>query len=100
MRVAELDGAVIGFLVLLDRIDAECELDGLFVEPEQMRGGVGRRLMKEAVRMALEPGAARIVVVANPQAIAFYEKVGFSVVGGSRTRFGPAPRMALKVARH
>ena len=97
VRVAERDGAVIGFLALLERVDDECELDGLFVEPEQMRGGVGRRLVKEAVRMASERGAERIVVVANPQAIAFYEAVGFSVVGEWQTRFGPAPRMTLNV---
>jgi predicted N-acetyltransferase YhbS len=98
VRVAEQDGAVIGFLVLLDCVDAECELDGLFVEPDRMRGGVGRRLVQEAARMASERGAARIVVIANPQATAFYEQVGFSVVGESQTRFGPAPRMSLNVA--
>ena len=97
VHVAEQDGVVIGFLVLLECVDGECELDGLFVEPERMRVGVGRRLVKEAVRMASERGADRIVVVANPQATAFYADVGFSVVGESQTRFGPAPRMALKV---
>jgi hypothetical protein len=37
----------------------------------------------------------RIEVVANPQAVAFYEAVGFVEDGEAQTRFGPAPRMSL-----
>jgi ribosomal protein S18 acetylase RimI-like enzyme len=97
VRVAERDGELLGFLVLLERDGDGCELDGLFVEPERMRGGVGRRLVDEAARMARERGAARIDVVANPQAVAFYEAVGFTTVGEAPTRFGPAPRMSLRI---
>jgi predicted N-acetyltransferase YhbS len=63
-----------------------CELNGLFLEPDRMRGGIGRRLVDEAVRMARTRGAARVVVVANPQATAFYEAVGFTTGGESQTR--------------
>jgi N-acetylglutamate synthase-like GNAT family acetyltransferase len=100
VRVAERDGNVVGFLALLGRAGDACELDGLFVEPEAMRGGVGRRLVEEAVRMARERGAARIEVVANPQALEFYGAVGFEKTGEEPTRFGPAPRMALAVTGH
>jgi GNAT superfamily N-acetyltransferase len=95
VRVAEQDGALVGFAVLLDRSGDACELDGLFVEPEQMRGGVGRTLVDDAIRIARERGAMRIEVVANPQAVAFYEAVGFVENGEAQTRFGPAPRMSL-----
>jgi predicted N-acetyltransferase YhbS len=98
VRVAEVDGEVVGFVVLFERVEDGCELDGLFVEPERMRGGVGRALVREAVRMARERGAAHIDVVANPQAVAFYEAVGFTTVSESQTRFGPAPRMSLALA--
>jgi predicted N-acetyltransferase YhbS len=98
VRVAERDGVVVGFVVLLDRSGDACELDGLFVEPEQMRAGVGRELVDDASRIARERGATRIDVVANPQAVAFYEAVGFVPVGKAETRFGPAPRMSLSVA--
>ena len=40
-------------------------------------------------------GATRLDVVANPQAVAFYEAVGFQPAGDAQTRFGPAPRMSL-----
>jgi GNAT superfamily N-acetyltransferase len=97
VRVAEQDGAVVGFAVLLERSADACELDGLFVEPDRMRAGVGRRLVEDAKRIARERGATRMDVVANPQAVAFYEAVGFNLVGETQTRFGPAPRMSLSI---
>ena len=81
VRVAERDARIVGFSVLLDSVDEACELDGVFVEPHQMR-----------------TGALRIEVDANPQALAFYEAVGFLTTGVARTRFGNAPRMALEIA--
>lgn len=97
VRVAEGNGAVVGFAVLLERAGDACELDGLFVEPEWMRTGIGRRLVDDALRIARERGATRIDVDANPQAVAFYEAVGFLPAGEAQTRFGPAPRMSLPV---
>ena len=94
VRVAERDGVVVGFAVLLEAVGGTCELDGLFVEPGRMRTGVGRLLVEDATRIARERGAASIEVVANPQAVAFYEAVGFVPVGEAETRFGPAPRMS------
>jgi N-acetylglutamate synthase-like GNAT family acetyltransferase len=97
VRVAEQDGVVVGFSALLERRGDACELDGLFVEPGRMRTGIGRRLLEDAQRTARERGATRIEVVANPQAVAFYEAVGFIRSGEAQTRFGPAPRMSLTV---
>jgi N-acetylglutamate synthase-like GNAT family acetyltransferase len=98
VRVAEQDGVLIGFSVLLEPSGDACELDGLFVEPDRMRGGVGRRLVEDATRLARERGATRIDVVANPQALSFYEAAGFRPAGEAQTRFGRAPRMSLPVA--
>lgn len=95
VRVAEQDGVIVGFASLLAPRGGGCELDGLFVEPERMRHGVGRRLVDDARRIARKRGATRIDVVANPQALAFYQRVGFTTSGEARTRFGMAPRMSL-----
>jgi GNAT superfamily N-acetyltransferase len=95
VRVAERDGAVVGFAVLLGPVAGGCELDGLFVEPDRMRGGVGRGLIDDGRRLARERGATRIDVTANPQALAFYERLGFISSGRAATRFGTAPRMSL-----
>jgi GNAT superfamily N-acetyltransferase len=97
VRVAELDGLPVGFTVLLEPADGACELDGLFVEPEHMRRGIGRQLVEDVARIARSNGARRIDVVANQQALEFYGRVGFVVVGEAQTRFGPAPRMSLSL---
>jgi GNAT superfamily N-acetyltransferase len=95
VRIAEKDGRIAGFSALLPLDAGGCELDALFVEPDLMRGGVGSALIEDARRIAHERGAERIDVVANPQAIAFYERVGFTTCGREDTRFGSAPRMTL-----
>jgi N-acetylglutamate synthase-like GNAT family acetyltransferase len=95
VRIAEQHGAIVGFAVLLERSGDACELDGLFVEPDRMRSGIGGRLVDDAKRLARERGATRIDVVANPQAVAFYTAVGFQPAGQAQTRFGPAPRMSV-----
>jgi hypothetical protein len=38
-------------------------------------------------------------VIANPNALGFYERVGFEVTGQASTRFGDAPRMTLDLSR-
>lgn len=90
--VAELDGRVAGFAaVLID--DDHAELDGLFVEPELWRQGIGAALVDVAVHEARRQGLA-MMVVASPTARLFYEKCGFTVEGEAQTRFGPALRMS------
>jgi len=97
VRVAEQDGAIVGFSALLDPGSGACELDALFVEPDWMGTGVGRRLIDDARRIAREHGATRIDVIANPQAVAFYDRLGFTTSGWAETRFGIAPRMSLRL---
>jgi GNAT superfamily N-acetyltransferase len=91
--VAEVDGAIAGFAVILDEGN-RTELDGLFVEPERWRQGIGTALVNEAVHLARDRGLSLITVVANPAAQGFYERCGFRVEGEAQTRFGPALRMS------
>jgi GNAT superfamily N-acetyltransferase len=97
VRVAECGREVVGFAVLFRPARGACELDGLFVEPGRMGSGVGRALIEDAARIARERGATRIEVVANPEAVGFYERVGFTGGAEVATRFGPARRMHLCV---
>lgn len=90
--VAEQDDRVAGFaVVLID--DDRAELDGLFVEPELWRKGIGAALVDVAVHEARRQGLA-MMVIANPSARLFYERCGFTVEGEAETRFGPALRMS------
>jgi len=93
VRVATaVDGAPLGFSVVIPRAGGIHELDGLFVEPAHMHRGVGRALVADAVARALAAGADQLQVTAGP-AVGFYEKVAFHAVAATRTRFGPAIRM-------
>lgn len=90
--VAEMGNRPVGFVaVLMD--DDLVELDGLFVEPEHWRKGIGSSLVNVAVHEARKYGLA-MTVIANPAAREFYEKCGFAVEGEAQTRFGPALRMS------
>ena len=96
VRVAADDaGRRIGFSVLFDVRDGGCELDGLFVEPNAWRSGIGRALVADCRERAVRRGAARIDVIANPRAEGFYERVGFVLGETVPTRFKPARRMHL-----
>jgi GNAT superfamily N-acetyltransferase len=87
--VAEVDGRTVGFAAL-----EGAELDGLFVEPDLWRSGIGRTLVEAAVHEARRRGLSLVTVVANPAALDFYLKCGFAVEGEAQTRFGPAIRMS------
>jgi GNAT superfamily N-acetyltransferase len=91
VRVAvSQDDRVLGFAVVLDE-----ELDGLFVEPDAMRGGIGRLLVEDAAARGRAAGLSALHVTGNPNAREFYERVGFVVTGEVPTRFGPGVRMRL-----
>jgi GNAT superfamily N-acetyltransferase len=90
--VAELGDRLVGFAAVL--IDGDsAELDGLFVEPDLWRQGIGASLVNVAVHNARIQGLT-MMVIANPSARGFYEKCGFALEGEAETRFGPALRMS------
>jgi GNAT superfamily N-acetyltransferase len=95
--VAERNGEILGFSVVLIRSDGQAELDGLFVEPAAWKQGIGRRLIDEAERLAARDGAEWLYVVANPKARGFYDARGFELAGSEQTRFGPAHAMRKRL---
>ena len=86
--VAELDGEVAGFAALVGG-----ELDGLFVEPDLWRRGIGRALVNAAAHEARRKGLT-LTVIANPGVRLFYESCGLTIEGETQTRFGPALKMS------
>jgi GNAT superfamily N-acetyltransferase len=92
------DETPLRFLVTIPRREAIHELDGLFVEAGQMRRGVGRALVEDAVARAADNAAVRLEVTAGP-AQAFYERVGCTVIGDAQTRFGPAVPIQRELRR-
>jgi GNAT superfamily N-acetyltransferase len=52
------------------------DLDALFVDPPAIGGGAGRALFEAAVLLARRQGARRMTILADPNAAAFYERMG------------------------
>jgi GNAT superfamily N-acetyltransferase len=97
-RVATVgDGSVVGFATTRPTDPGVLELDDLFVDPDAMRKGVARELIRRIATEAEREDVARIDVTANLHAGGFYDAVGF--VAGHRvdTEFGPGQRMHLDV---
>ena len=90
------DRKVVGFATGRRLQNGVLELEDLFVDPDWMRRGVGRRLVEDVVAVAKRRGIDRIEVTANPHADAFYRSVGFVHIGEAETEFGPAARMVLR----
>jgi GNAT superfamily N-acetyltransferase len=71
---------------------ARVVLDNLWVTPEQIGKGIGRRACEYVFRLAPERGWAEVWVIPDPPAEGFYGKLGFSDTGErvpSRVPGGP-----------
>ena len=99
VRVACAPDRVLGFSVTVPSADGDGpdELDGLFVEPDLWRAGIGRALIADVAARAVRRGVTVIEVTANPRALDFYRAVGFRALQNVPTRFGPGLRMRLLV---
>jgi GNAT superfamily N-acetyltransferase len=85
--LAEVDSRAIGYLVhyrgvWMDDMAPCLHIADLFVRPDDHRQGVGRALMQAARHIASDAGAAHMFWTVwrdNPQAKAFYERLGAEV---------------------
>lgn len=66
---------VIGMACVLPEGDT-ADLDALFIDPPAIGGGAGRALFDAAVVLARRQGAQRMTILADPNAAAFYERMG------------------------
>jgi GNAT superfamily N-acetyltransferase len=96
--VAENGESILGFSAVLDRDDGQTELDGLFVDPDLWRSGVGRLLVQRAMDYGRANGAEWLNVVGNPHAEGFYEACGFVTYGSWETEFGPGLLMRVPLS--
>jgi len=78
--VGESNGQPIGFHALVEET-ASWRLEHLWVLPEQMRHGLGRRLFAHAAAYAAERGALSLTIDADPNAEPFYRRMGAIRIG-------------------
>ncbi len=79
--VIETQGRVVGFYALRDLGGGEADLDYLFVEPDAIGGGCGKRLWQHTVATARQLGFNRLRIEADPNAEAFYLVMGAQRIG-------------------
>ena len=82
----------IGFYSL-HRDDEILWLDNLWVLPDFMRQGIGKKLFRHAVERSRVLDVPILKIEADPNAQSFYEKMGAYKVGESRNQVDDQPRI-------
>jgi ribosomal-protein-alanine N-acetyltransferase len=93
--VAELNGVVIGFLVLLPLPPGEAEVLNIAVSPDFQRRGVGRALLNRASPRTLHLEVRE----SNAAARAFYQSLGFQETGRRRAYYQHPSEDAILLSR-
>jgi [ribosomal protein S18]-alanine N-acetyltransferase len=82
-RVAELDGAMIGYAVLMPALD-EAHLLNIGIAAAHQCKGIGSDLLERMMAIARESGMRRVLLEVRPSnvaALALYRKGGFREIG-------------------
>lgn len=79
--VAEMNGSISGFYALERLADQQFELEALFVKPEAVGRGVGRALIKHAIRSVAERDGKSLLIQGDPNAESFYLAAGAEKIG-------------------
>jgi GNAT superfamily N-acetyltransferase len=88
---ASVNDEVAGFYALIGS-GAKVTLDHLWVMPSQIGAGIGRQLFNHAVEVARQLGATELEIEADPNAVAFYERMGATRVGENVYTLEDQPR--------
>lgn len=91
--VYEEAGRVLGYHALLYK-EPHWYLDKLFVEPDRIGTGLGKRLWRHAVATARELGIPELRLDADPNAAPFYRAMGCEWIGEEVTTW-PGWRLQL-----
>jgi len=100
VAVVESGSGVAG-VVQLKVVAAEADLLKLFVEPRELRRGLGSFLFGWAIEQAKSRGAARLLIDSDPDAALFYRGLGAYDVGVAPSGSIPGrmlPRLAFDLA--
>lgn len=89
--VAELQHTPIAFYTLLER-DGVAWIENLWVSPEWIGKGVGKRLFLHAREAASQRGFQALQLEADPNAVGFYSHMGMKQVGEQRSEIEGRPR--------
>jgi N-acetylglutamate synthase-like GNAT family acetyltransferase len=89
--LAEKEDQIVGFYALIVA-QAKAELDHLWVAPAHIGTGVGKELFIHAMRTAAGKDVAEVEILADPNAEAFYKKMGAYRIGENVSEIDGQPR--------
>lgn len=90
--VVEQDGLPIAFTTVQER-DENFWIGDMWVLPEYMGKGVGRKLFTYALAIARQRGHKTLLLEADPNAVGFYEKMGLRIIGERQYELDGQPRI-------
>ena len=93
--VFEEAGRIVGFYKLRLHEADEAELVDLFVEPDAIGHGYGKRLWRHAVGTARQLGARHMTFQSEPHAEGFYQAMGAERIGMSESTVFPGRMLPL-----
>jgi len=79
------NNTIIGYYSFYELSQSEVKLENLFVEPESIGKGIGKRLMADLIKRLKNSAYKKIILDADPNAENFYKKLGFTVIGKLET---------------
>jgi N-acetylglutamate synthase-like GNAT family acetyltransferase len=79
--VAEYDGRVVGVASIAAIDESTFDLVHMFIEPDAIGTGSGRTLFENIATQAKSRGAKRLSILADPNAEAFYIRMGAQKIG-------------------
>ncbi|GAB4533514.1 MAG: GNAT family N-acetyltransferase [Pleurocapsa sp.] len=78
---AEINNSIVGFYGLQILSSTTIELEALFIEPDDIGQGYGRKLMEHAQVTASKLGCKLMLIQSDPHARDFYLKLGGKLIG-------------------
>ncbi len=90
--VLENGGEVRGFYALCVN-DSCAELEHMWVRPAYIGSGVGKELFLDAMERAAKLNVDEVQLTADPNAAAFYKKMGAQQIGEAKSEIDGQPRI-------
>lgn len=93
--ILEIDQSIKGFYALRHLPDEAVDLEFLFIDPEVIGGGYGRKMWQHAVQTAKQHGCRYMFIDSDPYAETFYQAMGAQRIAHSESPAHPGSMIPL-----
>lgn len=81
------DNGIVAYTALKPINDDVIELDALFVSPNRLGRGIGKRLFQHILPLLCVSSYAYLEILSDPHAAGFYEKMGAKYIGDKASNY-------------